>query len=110
MERQTAMPTPNSDSLVSTVKNTSGVEGPFGYIPPHGKRLAPNETITVFGNIADRIAQKGARAVNAFERDLERGDLTVLSTPSPVFNQAGAPKVIADAAGVLGVADPSWVG
>jgi hypothetical protein len=104
------MPTPSSDSLLTTLKNTSGIEGSFGYVPPHGRRLAPNETITVFGNIADRVARKGERYVKALERDLERGDITILSTPSPVFNQAGAPKVISDTAGTLGVVDPSWAG
>jgi hypothetical protein len=99
---------PTSDSLLSTLKNTSGIEAPFGYIPPHGRRLAVNETLTVFGNIADRIVAKGARAEAAFIRDLGSGALTVLSTPSPVFNQAGAPKIINDAAGTLGVVDPSW--
>jgi hypothetical protein len=99
---------PNSDSLLTTVKNTSGVEAAFGYIPPHGKRLAPNETITVFGNIVDRIAKKGERYVRALERDLERGDLTILATPSPVFNEGGNPKIIRDTAGALGTVDPSW--
>jgi hypothetical protein len=104
------MATPNADSLLTTLKNTSGVETVFGYIPPHGRRLAPNETITVFGNIADRVATKGGRFVNAFERDLERGDITIVATPSPVFDQAGAPKVIRDTGGTLGTVDPSWVG
>jgi hypothetical protein len=97
------------DSLLSTLKNTSGVEGAFGYIPPHGRRLAPNETITVFGNIADQIAKKGRRSVDSFTKDLENGDIALLSTPSAVFNQGGAPKVVSDTAGTLGVADPSWL-
>jgi hypothetical protein len=104
------MPTPNADSLLTTLKNTSGVEARFGYIPPHGRKLAPNETITVFGNIVDRIAKRSERYVRALQRDLERGDITILSTPSPVFDQGGAPKIINDAAGTLGVVDPSWVG
>ena len=102
---------PTSDSLLSTLKNTSGVETVLGYIPPHGRRLAPNETITVFGNIVDRIAKKGERCVSAFKRDLERGDIAIISTPSPVLDLAGDTKVLAisgSSPGTLGAVDPSW--
>jgi hypothetical protein len=102
------MPTPTVDSLLSTLKNTSGVEAPFGYIPPHGRRLAPNETITVFGNIVDRVARRGERYVRALQRDLLSGAITIIATPSQVFDQGGAPKVISDTAGTLGTVDPSW--
>lgn len=100
---------PSTDSLYSTLKNTSGKEGSFGYIPPHSRRLAPNETITVFGNVVDRIAKKGERQVRAFERDLSRGDIELVSTPSLVLDVDGAPKVIGEESGELGMVDPSWV-
>jgi hypothetical protein len=102
---------PTADSLYTTIKNTTGVESVFGYLPPHGRKLAPNETITVFGNIVDRIAKKGERSVNAFTRDLERGDIQVLATPSPVLNNAGDARILnltGAAPGTLGTVDPSW--
>lgn len=74
--------------LMSVLRNTSGVEMVFGFIPPHGKRLAAAEEISVFGNILEAINRGdrfGNRHMNALLDALDRGDITIVSTPAPVL-------------------------
>jgi hypothetical protein len=73
--------------LMSTVKNTSGGEKVFGFLPPHGKRLADEEELNVFGDIREAINRGdrfGNRHMNALLDALDSGDLAIVSTPSAI--------------------------
>lgn len=72
------MPTLATDlSYVETeIKNISGSERYFGFIPPHGKRLAANEKVSVLGDINDQIA-KVKRKVDALAAAVEDDVLRV---------------------------------
>jgi len=74
--------------LMSVLRNTSGAEMFFGFIPAHGKRLAAAEEISVFGNILEAINRGdrfGNRHMNALLDALDRGDITIVSTPAPIL-------------------------
>jgi len=74
--------------LMSVLRNTSGVEMFFGFIPAHGRRLAAAEEISVFGNILEAVNRgdrSGNRHMNALLDSLDRGDITIVSTPAPVL-------------------------
>jgi hypothetical protein len=105
------------DCLYTTVQNTSGHEAVFSFLPPHGRRMAVQEQLTVAGNIVDRLAVKTSRRqFQALERALAAGVMAIISTPSVfVYDDAvtapGAaidPKAIGQSAGVLGMVDPCW--
>lgn len=99
--------------LVSTVKNTSGQEKYFGFLPPHGKRLAADEEINVFGDIKEAVNRGdrfGNRHMNALLDALDRGDLTIISTPLPIaYDETNAvSKVIGIDNNLLSLSDPCW--
>ena len=74
--------------LVSVLRNTSGQRKTFGFIPPHGKTLAANEEISVFGNILEAINRGdrfGNRHMNALLDALDLGLITIVSTPAPIL-------------------------
>lgn len=102
--------------LYTTVQNVSGREAIFSFLPPHGRTMGIGEQLTVAGNLIDRLAVKTSnRQFQAMERALSAGLLSILATPSVfVYDDtiaSGAvidPKVIVDAAGVLGMAEPCY--
>jgi hypothetical protein len=101
--------------LYSTVKNTSGGRKKFGFLPPHGRELDAGEEFTVFGDIKESLVRfergEARRSILAFERALQRGDLEIIQTPSPVLedtNHPGSVRTLKLTNGVLGVADPCW--
>lgn len=105
----------NTRCLYSTVRNTSGVEQVFGFLPSHGRRLAPNETFTVFGDIREAIVKfersESRRSVIAFENALRRGDLEIVNTPGVVLADdanPGSSLVIKLHNGSLGTQAPCW--
>jgi hypothetical protein len=103
-------PVPVPYSLYTTLINSSGAEAIFSFIPPHGKRLAANEQITVAGNIVDRLAVKTSnRQFQAMERAVAAGLLTIVSTPGQ-FVYDGVSKIqnVGVKAGVLGMVDPVY--
>ncbi len=78
-----------SNSLYSTVRNTSGVAKTFGFLPPHGRRLAANEDFVVFGDVRSMLGRNQgagggvlARAQASFEAAVDSGDLTIIQTPT----------------------------
>jgi hypothetical protein len=103
-------PTPTQYSLYSTLLNSSGKETVFSFIPPHGRRLAINEQITVAGNIVDRLAVKTSnRQFKALERAVSAGLLTIVYTPAQfLYNGSTAIKVVGAPAGALGLVDPIY--
>lgn len=88
----------------------------FGFLPPHGRELAANEEFTVFGNILDAIAHRNGdrvtsrRHITAFANAINNGDLVIVHTPAPIFQDAttGAIKMAQTDSGTLGIADPCW--
>ncbi len=105
----------DKDCLYSTIKNTSGVAKTFGFLPPHGVKLAVNEEYTVFGNILETVGQAGDRAAGRRERQalldaLDRGDVEIISTPAPIFKDAGTglTKMLKLTNGTLSAVAPCW--
>lgn len=105
----------NQSCLYSVVQNTSGGKLKFGFLPPHGVELASNEEYTVFGNILEALTQcnraTSRRNQVAFTAAINRGDLKILSTPSPILEDTvtGSPKTLQIASGSLSVIDPCWL-
>ena len=100
--------------LYSTVRNNTGGRRKFGFLPPHGQELIANEEFTVFGNIYEAIVKidrvSSRRHIQAFENAIASGDLVIVSTPSPIFeDRHGNSKMLhLDRAGNLSVTDPCW--
>ena len=100
-----------SASLCTTIVNNSGYTRSFPLLPPHGRRLAPNEQVSIPGDLRTLLAPH-KRNFDALETLLSSGDLAILATPAPVLYDAtlDVVKVIALDDGELGVADPSYGG
>jgi len=99
--------------LVSTVKNTSGQDKYFGFLPPHGKRLAADEEINVFGDLKEAVNRGdryGNRSMNALLSALDNGLLTIISTPLPIaYDETDeVSKVIGLDNGALSLSAPCW--
>lgn len=72
------------DAIRTQVTNTAGVARTFSFLPPHGKRLADNESYEVQGNIVDRLTSQRAR--DAYEDAVAAGEITVEYTPASIVN------------------------
>ena len=103
--------------LYSTVKNISGVDMTFGFLPPHGRTLAGAEEFTVFGDIRQQIsgnrggeAGSAKTAQDAFENAIASGYLEILQTPSIILRDTAtnAPKMLKLTSGTLSQVDPCW--
>jgi hypothetical protein len=103
-------PAPTQYSLYSTVINSSGMETVFSFIPPHGKRLAAGEQLTVAGNIIDRLAVKTSnRQFKAMERAVSSGLLTILYTPGQFVYDGSAKIQMVGVKGTgIGMVDPVY--
>lgn len=104
----------NKDCYGSTVRNTSGVERRFGFLPPHGAKLSAGGVYHVFGNVFEAVG-RGDRATDqrhhqALADAIDRGDIEVTSTPSIILTDTGtdAVKQITLHNGTLSAADPCW--
>jgi len=104
---------PDTSALYTTVRNTSGGVAKLGFIPPHGKSLANNADVTVFGDIWDRMTKGGRlneRARASFEAALLSGDIEVIKSPALLVQDSSTLEVkqVSLTGGTLGVSDPSW--
>lgn len=104
----------DTDCVLSTFKNTSGTRKTFSFLPPHGRSLAANATITVFGG-PDRVLARSSRSATrrnevAFQAALARGDIQVLQTPAAVVRSPGGTVKTVGLAdnGTLAASDPCW--
>lgn len=99
--------------LVTVVRNGSGATRRFSYLPPHGQELAADEELSVVGSLVEavRSGHGGARAVEDLLRDLDAGNLEIISTPAPIAYDAtaAASKVIGIDSGSLYLTDPCWL-
>lgn len=109
------MPTITYDHtcLVSVVKNISGVNKSFGFLPPHGKELEIDEEVNVLGNILEAVNRGdrfGNRSMNALLDALDHGLLALTSTPAPVVYDAtdGVSYVMGSDNAVLTLTSPCW--
>ena len=106
----------NDSALYSTVQNISGAPKTFGFLPPHGRQLLADEEFTVFGDIRQAIGgERGGRAesrrdIMAFEAALERGDIKILGTPSPILldEVTGNSYLVESRSGALSAQAPDW--
>lgn len=98
---------------MSVVRNTSGAARRFTFLPPHGRKLANNEELTVFGSILEAVNRGdrfGRRSMDALDFALSRGQLEIKSLPHPILTDVsnGTVKMIDLSAGALIVVDPCW--
>ena len=107
--------TMDTTCLYSTVKNTSGVKKKFGFLPPHGRELAVDEEFTVFGDVRQAVIKDVERVTSrrhilSFEAAIERGDLEIIQTPSPILQDIndGNPRMLQLDNGTLSDVDPCW--
>lgn len=98
-----------SACLETKVRNVSGKTLSFGYLPPHGRRLAAGEELSFFGNLVDLLS-RNKRKRSALVRDLEAGRLVIVETPSQHYFDLtdDVTKVLGVDAGAVEVNDPCW--
>jgi len=64
----------------------SGKAAVFGFLPPHGKKLASGEEYVFFGSLTGLLQSiTSKRKQEAFTNAVKSGDLVVVSTPAPLF-------------------------
>lgn len=103
-----------TDCLYTTVKNVSGVSKFYGFLPPHGRRLANNEEHSVAGDVMDAITrgERGTaqRHIDAFINAVKAGNLTIVKSQSPIILDEvyDTSHVLQLASGSLGVDDPCF--
>jgi hypothetical protein len=69
----------------TTVRNMTGGEKFFGFLPPYGKRLADGEEYTVFGDLRNYFNKTtSAQKRRALEAAVDSGALVVVETPVPL--------------------------
>lgn len=98
--------------LYSTVRNISCTEKFFGFLPPHGRRLASGEELTVWGDIQDRMHRMTPqeRYRRSLEWCLTNDIIVIVNDPSvhvydDVLDQT---QIIGLTNDVLVLADPCW--
>jgi hypothetical protein len=99
--------------MVSTIKNITNYTMFFGFIPPHGKKLAPGQEAQVYGSIWDmwnawRGTQK--RQWDSFCNCLAQGIIALVRTPKDHFWDSGDGDVnILDVhSNAVAVINPCW--
>ncbi len=108
---------PATECLYSTLRNVSPTSKFFGFIPPHGRRLACGEEITVFGHIQHWLMKytPNERGRRSLEDALHPADgcdpkIAIVKTPAPHLLDTTRDRtqiLTLDAGGFVG-ADPCW--
>lgn len=102
----------DSTCLETKVRNMSGKTSVFGFLPPHGKRLAAGEEYVFFGSMTGLLqAITSKRKREAFIAAVKAGTIVVVSTPTPLLYDAtlDVTKTIKVANNVISTADPCGV-
>lgn len=97
--------------LQTKVRNMTGGEAFFGFLPPHGKKLAAGEEYTFFGGLDSLLASiTRKRHRTALQSALESGDIVIVQSPTPHFYDAtlDVTKVLAVQNSVVNDVDPCW--
>lgn len=90
---------PEVECLYSTVRNISTSEKFFGFLPPHGRRLACGEEMTVFGDIQAWLQarltpqHRGKRSLEAALSGLAPDGTTPAFAVGPVLALVKTPSV-----------------
>jgi hypothetical protein len=102
----------DSTCLETKVRNMSGKAAVFGFLPPHGKKLAAGDEYTFFGSMTGLLqAITSKRKREAFIAAVKSGDIVVVSTPSPLFydETLDVTKTIKVANNSISTADPCGI-
>ena len=98
--------------LYTSVKNMSGSEMHFGFLPPYGVTLDAEEEYTVAGDLTTRIAmgRDRDRSFPSYEECLDDTDLVILKTPAVMLYDATDDVVrqLDVANDVVGTIEPCW--
>jgi len=103
-----------TDCLYSTVRNLRDKNTYFGFLPQHGKRLAPGEEVTVWGDIQHHMTKltPNERGRRSLENALTNAnpDIALVKTPAVhLFDTTlNETKIITLTAGAMVLADPCW--
>jgi len=75
---------PATVCLYSTVRNVHSTEKYYGFLPPHGRRMACGEELTVWGDIQHWLTRftPNERARRSLEAALDDGYLVIVNSPS----------------------------
>lgn len=97
--------------LQTKVRNMSGKEAFFGFLPPHGKRLASGEEYSYFGGVDtlySSITKKRHRT--ALQNAVNNGKIVIVQTPTPHYYDAtlDVTKILAVQNSVVNDVDPCW--
>jgi hypothetical protein len=102
-------------SMYSTVRNVDSAEKYFGFLPPHGRRLASGEEITVWGDIQHHLTKltPNNRAKRSLESALDTSDgaaLALVASPAVhLYDETlDETKILTLDNGSFAAADPSW--
>lgn len=71
----------------TVLRNNSGVLKHFSFIPPFGRYLDHGEEVAVLGDIFGQFPSYpyGRKKLEALLAALESGDLDIVSTPAPIY-------------------------
>ena len=110
-------PQTETECLYSTVRNIWPTEKFYGFLPPHGRRLACGEEMTVWGSIQHWLTRftPNERARRSLERSLHPSDgsdpkLVLVNSPSVHLYDAtrDETKILTLDNGAFVAADPCW--
>lgn len=95
--------------LVTTVRNTSGVDKSFSFLGKHGRRLTANQQWSEPGDLIQKLAYS-PRKYNALVSALENGLLGIVRTPAPHYFDpvTDHTRVLSLSNGSLSAVDPCW--
>jgi len=105
-------PNTATECLYSTVRNLDSAEKFFGFLPPHGRRLACGEELSVWGDIQHWLTRftPNERGRRSLEEALDDGTLVLVKSPSVHLFDAtlDETQILTLDSNVLVVADPCW--
>ena len=96
-------------SLTTTLRNISNKTLSFGFIPPHGRRLTPGQSISIDGDIRSLLADN-PRKFAALNDALLDGLIALVDTPDEHFFDPtlDITQVLKVDNSVVSVQNPSW--
>lgn len=82
--------------MLTKVINTSGASKFFGFLPPHGRRLADNGEVTLHGDLrsvlgAGRRRYNRSREITALDLACDVGDICMVEVAESCCASSSAP-------------------
>jgi len=100
------------NGLYTTVKNTSGNTAVFGFLGPHGVRLADDATYDVPGDLVAALGGRtDQRRFKALQAALVDGDLVIVNSPAVYLTDLTTDdpqQIVVDNGVVMGVDPVGW--